>query len=156
VNINATFFAQLVVLFLLVVFTMKFVWPPIAAALDERALKIKSGLEAADRAKRELSAANERVEVELSASRKESLARLTDAERRAQALIEESKMKASEEAAKILASARGEVEMQVVHAREVLRQQVAALAVRGAEQILRREINTQVHVDLLNRLKQEL
>ena len=90
-SINATFFAQLVVFFLLVMFTMKFVWPPIAKALDERALKIASGLAAADKAKAELSSANKRVEDELAKSRTETASRLADAERRAQGIIEEAK-----------------------------------------------------------------
>jgi F-type H+-transporting ATPase subunit b len=82
---------------LLVLFTMKFVWPPIAAALDERAGKIADGLAAADKAKSELSSANKRVEEELAKSRTETAARLADAERRGQAMVEEAKAKATEE-----------------------------------------------------------
>jgi len=156
VNINATLFAQAIVFAILVWFTMKFVWPPIAKALDERALKISEGLAAAEKAKSELSVANKRVEEELAKSRNESATRLADAERRAQALIEEAKARASEEAAKIVASARQEAEQQLVKAREALREDVASLAVKGAEQILRREVNASVHSDLLNRLKTEL
>jgi len=156
VSINATFFAQLAVFFLLVMFTMKFVWPPIAKALDERAQKIADGLAAADKARSELSSANKRVEEELAKSRTETAARLADAERRALTIIEEAKAKAAQEAAKIVASARDEAEQQTVKAREALREQVAALAVKGAEQILRKEVNAGVHADLLNRLKTEL
>jgi F-type H+-transporting ATPase subunit b len=156
VNINATLFAQAVVFAILVWFTMKFVWPPIAKALDERALKISEGLAASEKAKTELAVANKRVEEELSKSRNESATRLADAERRAQALIEDAKAKAGEEAAKILASARQEAEQQIVKAREALREEVAGLAVKGAEQILRREVNAQVHAELLGRLKTEL
>jgi len=156
VSINATFFAQLAVFFLLVMFTMKFVWPPIAKALDERAQKIADGLAAADKARSELSSANKRVEDELAKSRTETAARLADAERRALTIIEEAKTKAAQEATKIVASARDEAEQQTVKAREALREQVAALAVKGAEQILRKEVNAGVHADLLNRLKTEL
>ncbi len=155
-SINATFFAQLVVFFLLVIFTMKFVWPPIAKALDERAQKIADGLAAADKAKSELSVANKRVEDELAKSRNETAARLADAERRAQAIVEEAKSKATEEGNKIIAAAKLEAEQQTVKARETLREQVAALAVKGAEQILRKEVNAGVHADLLGRLKTEL
>ncbi len=155
-NINATFFAQLVVFFLLVLFTMKFVWPPIAKALDERASKIADGLAAADKARAELSSANKRIEAELAQSRTETTARLADAERRALVLIEEAKAKAAEEGAKIIASAKAEAEQQTVKAREALREQVAALAVKGAEQILHKEINPAAHADLLARLKTEL
>ena len=86
-NINATLFAQAVVFAILVWFTMKFVWPPIAKALDERALKISEGLASAEKAKSELAVANKRVEAELSQSRNEAGVRLADAERRAQTVI---------------------------------------------------------------------
>ena len=155
-SINATFFAQLVVFFVLVFFTMKFVWPPIAKALDERAQKIADGLSAADKAKSELASANKRVEDELAKSRNETAVRLADAERRAQAIVEEAKSKATEEGNKIIAAAKVEAEQQTVKARESLREQVAALAVKGAEQILRKEVNAGVHADLLGRLKTEL
>jgi F-type H+-transporting ATPase subunit b len=156
VSINSTFFAQLVVFAILVLFTMKFVWPPIAAALDERARKIAEGLAAADKAKSELSVANRRVEEELAKSRNESAVRLAEAERRGQAMIEEAKARATEEGGKIIAAAKVEAEQQTVKAREGLREQVAALAVKGAEQILRKEVNASVHSDLLGRLKTEL
>ncbi len=155
-SINATFFAQMVVFFLLVMFTMKLVWPPIAKALDDRAQKIADGLAAADKAKSELSSANRRVEEELVKSRTETAGRLADAERRALSIIEEAKVKAAEEGSKIVAAAKAEAEQQTVKARESLREQVAALAVKGAEQILRKEVNAGVHADLLNRLKTEL
>ena len=135
---------------------MKFVWPPLAAALDERAQKIADGLAAADKAKSELAAANQRVDAELATSRNETAIRLADAERRALTIIEEAKARATEEGNKIIAAAKAEAEQQAVNARETLREQVAALAVKGAEQILRKEVNAGVHADLLNRLKTEL
>ena len=155
-NINATLFLQAIVFAILVWFTMKYVWPPITKALDERAEKIAAGLAAADKAKSELSSANKRVEEELAKSRNESALRLAEAERRAQALIEDAKTKAAEEGKKIIAAAHAEAEQQTVKARETLREQVAALAVKGAEQILRKEVNASVHADLLGRLKTEL
>ena len=155
-NINGTLVAQAIVFALLVLFTMKFVWPPIAAALDERASKIAEGLAAADKAKSELSSATKRVEEELTKSRTETASRLADAERRGQAIVEEAKAKAVEEGNKIIASAQAEAQQQMVKAREELREQVAVLAVKGAEQILRKEINTGVHAELLGRLKTEL
>jgi F-type H+-transporting ATPase subunit b len=156
VNINATLFLQAVVFAILVWFTMKFVWPPITKALDERAQKIADGLAAADKAKSELATANKRVEAELSSSRNETAVRLADAERRGQAIVEEAKAKATEEAGKIIAAAQVEAGQQTVKAREALREQVALLAVKGAEQILRKEVNAGVHADLLARLKTEL
>lgn len=155
-SINATLFVQAIVFLILVLFTMKFVWPPIAKALDERAQKIADGLAAADRAKTELAVADQRVKQELAAASNETATRLADAERRAQAIIEEAKARANEEGNKIVAAARAEAEQQSVQAREALREQVAALAVKGAEQILRKEVNAGVHADLLNRLKTEL
>ena len=155
-SINATLFVQAIVFAILVWFTMKFVWPPITKALDERATKIAEGLAAADTAKSQLSVANKRVEEELVKSRNESAVRLAEAERRGQSLIEEAKAKATEEGVKIIAAAKVEAEQQTVKARETLREQVAALAVKGAEQILRKEVNAGVHADLLGRLKTEL
>jgi F-type H+-transporting ATPase subunit b len=156
VSINATLIVQMIVFAILVWFTMKFVWPPITAALDERAKKIAEGLSAADKAKSELAVANKRVEEQLSAARDDAAKRLADAERLAQSMIEDAKSRASEEGAKIVAAARAEAEQEVVKAREALREQVAALAVKGAEAILRKEVNANVHADLLGRLKAEL
>ena len=155
-NINATLFLQAVVFAILVWFTMKYVWPPITKALDERAQKIADGLAAADKAKSELSSANKRVEAELATSRTETAVRLADAERRGQVIVEEAKAKATEEGNKIIAAAKVEAQQQSTKAREALREQVAALAVKGAEQILRKEVNAVVHADLLGRLKTEL
>ena len=155
-SINGTLIAAMIVFALLVLFTMKFVWPPIATALDERAAKIADGLAAADKAKSELNNANKRVEDELAKSRTETATRLADAERRGQAIVEEAKVKATDEGNKIIAAAKVEAEQQTVKARETLREQVAALAVKGAEQILRKEVDAGVHADLLNRLKTEL
>jgi len=156
VNINATLFLQAIVFAILVWFTMKFVWPPITKALDERAQKIADGLAAADKAKAELASANKRVEAELASSRNETATRLADAERRAQTIVEEAKARAVEEGNLIIAAAKAEAEQQSVKARDALREQVAALAVKGAEQILRKEVNAGVHADLLSRLKTEL
>ncbi len=155
-SITGTLIVQMIVFMILVGFTMKFVWPPIAKALDDRALKIAEGLAAADKAKTELSAANKRVEAELGQARNDSAQRIADAERRAQTIIEEAKARATEEGNKIVAAARADADQQAVRARETLREQVAVLAVKGAEQILRKEVNPAVHADLLARLQTEL
>jgi F-type H+-transporting ATPase subunit b len=156
VSINGTLIAQMIVFLILVWFTMKFVWPPITTALDERAKKIAEGLSAADKAKADLAAANTRVEQQLSAARDDVSKRLADAERLALQMVEEAKSRASEEGAKIIAAAKAEAEQEAVKAREALREQVAGLAVKGAEAILRREVNAGVHAELLTRLKAEL
>jgi len=156
VSITGTLIIQMIVFLILVGFTMKFVWPPLAAALDQRAAKIAEGLAAADKAKAELSIANQRVEAELAKSRNETAARLADAERRGQAIVEAAQARANEEGKKIVAAAQVEAQQQTANAREALREQVAALAVKGAEQILRKEVNAGVHAELLSRLKTEL
>ena len=155
-SITATFWVQMIVFVILALFTMKFVWPPITAALDERAAKIREGLSAADKAKAELATANKRIEQELSSARTDAAQRLADAERLAQSMIEEAKSRASDEGAKIVAAARAEAGQEASKARELLREQVSALAVRGAEQILRREVDARTHADLLGQLKAQL
>ena len=155
-SLNATLIAQIVVFLILAWFTMSFVWPPITKALDERAKKIADGLSAADKAKAELTDANKRVEAQLTAARTDATQRLADAERLAQSMIEDAKGRATEEGAKIIASAKAEAEQEAIKVREALRDQVAALAVKGAEQILRKEVNPAVHAELLSQLKTEL
>jgi F-type H+-transporting ATPase subunit b len=156
VSITATFIFQMIVFLILVWFTMKFIWPPITAALDARASRIADGLSAADKAKAELGLANKRVEEQLVAARTDAAKRLADAEHLAHQTVEEAKARASEEGAKIIAQAKAEAAQEAVKAREALRSQVASLAVKGAEQILHREIDAAVHADLLNRLQTEL
>ena len=155
-SINATLIIQMIVLLILVGFTMKFIWPPVVKALDERAAKIADGLSAADKAKADLAVAERRVEQQLSAARDDAAKRLADAERLGQQLVEEAKARATEEGAKIIAAAKAEAEQEAVKAREALREQVAGLAVKGAEAILRREVDAKVHAELLGRLKAEL
>ena len=155
-NLNATLFAQLAVFLVLALFTMNFVWPPLMKALDERAERIANGLAAADRGNADLAAAEKRVQAELASARDEGQARIADAEKRAQMIIDDAKKTAAEEAARIVATARAEAEQQVTRVREELRGQVAALAVQGAEQILKREVNAEAHAALLSRLSTEL
>lgn len=155
-NLNATFIAQLIVFFILAWVTMTYVWPPIMKALDERAKKIADGLAAADRGKLELAEANKRVEAELAKSRAENQARMADAEKQAVALIEEAKKTAEAERARILAQAKAEAAQEAQRAKDQLRNAVADLAVKGAEQILRREVNASAHAELLGQLKAQL
>ncbi|MGO3859392.1 F0F1 ATP synthase subunit B [Neisseriaceae bacterium CLB008] len=155
-NLNATLFAQLIVFFILVWFTMKFVWPPIVKALDERADKIAEGLAAAERGKSDFEQAEKRVAAILAEGRNQVAEMVANADKRAAQILDEAKTTASTEAARILASAQAEIEQEANRAREVLREQVAALAVAGAEKILRQEINEQQHANILSTLKQEL
>jgi F-type H+-transporting ATPase subunit b len=146
----------MVVFLILAWFTMKFVWPPLINALDERSKKIADGLAAAEKGKQELEAAHKRVGEELASARNEGQSRIADAEKRALTVAEEIKAQAQAEAARIIATAKADAEQQVVKAREALRAEVAALAVQGAEQILKREVDQSAHAELLNQLKAEL
>jgi F-type H+-transporting ATPase subunit b len=149
-------FVQSIVFLILAWVVAKFVWPPVVGALDARAKKIAEGLAAADQGKQAMAAAEKRVQVELASARDEGAKRIADAEQRAQLVADEIKANAQAEAARIVAQAKAEAEQQVTKAREELRGQVATLAVKGAEQILKREINPQAHADLLAQLSTEL
>lgn len=155
-NLNATLIAQLIVFFILVWFTMKYVWPPIAKVLDERADKIAEGLAAAERGKSDFEQAEKKVAELLADGRNQATELVANAEKRAAQIVEEAKNQASVEAARIAAQAKSDVEQETNRAREALREQVAALAVKGAEAILRSEVNAAKHADLLANLKQEL
>ena len=155
-NLNATLFAQLVVFLILAWFTMKFVWPPIMKALDERAGKIADGLAAADKARTDLALAERKASDELRKARESAAEFRSGAEKQVAKLIEDARnegtaiVKAAREAAETEAAAASQ------RAREALREQVATLAVAGAERILRKEINAQAHAELLTQLKSEL
>lgn len=155
-NLNATLFAQLVVFFILAWFTMKFVWPPIMKALDERAAKIADGLAAADKAKSDLQLAERRATDELRKARETANELRAGAERQGAQILEEARAEAARIVAAARAAAEGEAEVAAQRAREALRDQVAALAVAGAEKILRKEIDAARHADLLAQLKAEL
>jgi F-type H+-transporting ATPase subunit b len=156
VYLNATMFVQSIVFLILAWVVAKFVWPPVMGALDARATKIAEGLAAADQGKQAMAAAEKRVQVELASARDEGAKRIADAEKRAQMVADEIKANAQAEADRIIAQARAEAEQQMSKAREELRAQVATLAVAGAEQILKREVNAAAHADLLNQLATEL
>ncbi len=155
-NLNATLFAQLVVFFILAWFTMTFVWPPIVKALDERAKKVADGLAAADKAKADLALAEKRAMEELRKARESAADMRGNAERQAASIIDEARAESARLIAQAREAAAGEAAVASQRAKETLREQVAALAVAGAERILRKEINAQVHAELLANLKQEL
>ena len=154
--LNATLLAQIAVFIILALFTMKFVWPPIVKALDERAAKISEGLVAAERGRQSLDLAAKHS-AETMREGKEKVAELiAQAERRAEQIIEEAKAQARVEAEKVVASAHVEIEQDSARIREALRERVAELAVAGAEKILRREVDAKAHADLLATIKQDL
>jgi len=156
VNLNATLFFQLVVFVVLGLFTMTLVWPPIVKALDERAKKIAAGLAAADKAKSDLALAEKRAVEELRKARESAGDVRASAERNAGQLIENARAEATNIVAQARQAAEAEADLAAQRAKDELRDQVAMLAVAGAEKILRREINPQVHAELLANLKQEL
>ena len=155
-NLNATLIAQLIVFFILAWFTMKFVWPPMMKALDERARKVADGLAAADKAKADLVAVERRVHDELSKAKNIASEVRGGAEKQATQLIEEARAEAARLVAQARQAAEGEAAAAMQRARDALREEVAALAVKGAQQILMKEVNAQAHADLLNNLKKEL
>lgn len=155
-NLNATLFAQLLVFVVLGLVTMKFVWPPIMKALDERAQKIADGLAAADKAKADLVNAEKKATDELRKARESASDLRSGAEKQAAVLVEEARAEATRIVAAARAAAETEAASAAQRAKESLREQVAQLAVAGAEKILRKEINAQVHADLLSQLKSEL
>jgi len=155
-NINVTLFAQALTFVLFIWFTKAFVWPPLMTLLDARQKKIAEGLAAAEEGKQSLAKSAKQAADELSAVRARAAEITAQAEKRAAQMIEEAKMAARDEGGREKAAAKAEIEQEASRAREALRDQVAALAVAGAEKILRREVNAQAHADLLGQLKQDL
>ena len=155
-NLNASLFAQFAVFFILAWFTMKFVWPPIMKALDERAQKIAEGLTAADKARMDLAHAEKKVVEEMRKAREAATEVRAGAEKQGAQFIDEARAEANRIIAQARVAAEGEAAVAAQRAKEALREQVAHLAVAGAERILRREINPQVHAELLTNLKAEL
>ncbi|MFL6624106.1 MAG: F0F1 ATP synthase subunit B [Sulfurifustaceae bacterium] len=155
-NINFTLISQAVAFALFIWFTVRFVWPPLMRAVDERQQKIADGLAAAERGKQEFEQAQRKATDEMRKARESNAELRTNAEKQAAQIIDE----ARQESARIIAQARAAAEKEaaaaVQRAKEALRERVADLAVAGAERILRREINPKIHAELLANLKQEL
>jgi F-type H+-transporting ATPase subunit b len=155
-NINLTLISQAVAFAIFIWFTVKFVWPPLRTAIDNRQKTIAEGLAAAERGRHDLELAARRSADVLRETKEKSTEVLAQAERRAQQIIEDAKTAARGEADKVVASAKAEIEQEAERAKQHLRERVAELAVVGAEKILRREINAAAHADMLVSLKQEL
>ena len=155
-NINAALFLQMVVFVIGAWVTMKFIWPPLIRSLDERRKKIADGLKAAEAGNQSLAEAQRRIAQLEADARTRAQAIVAETEKRAQGLVDEAKAQAKAEGDRLIAAAKQEAEQEMQRAKTALRDQVAALAVAGAEQILRREVNPQVHADLLAQLKGRL
>ena len=155
-NFNATLIGQSITFIFFVWFCMKFVWPPIMSALETRKKLIADGLAAADRGKHELELAAKKAGDNMREAKATAAEVIVQAEKRAAQMVEEAKTAAREEGERQLAAAQANIAQETNRARESLREQVAALAMAGAEKILRREVNAQTHADLLGQLKAEL
>lgn len=155
-DINATIIGQAITFAIFIWFTLKFVWPPLTAALDERAQKIADGLAAAERGKSDLAQAERKSADALVEARQKGAEIIALSEKRRAEIIEEAKAEAVAAAERIKQAAQAEVEQETFRAREALRARVAELAVAGAERILRREINAEAHAELLTAISAEL
>lgn len=155
-NFNATLIGQLIAFTVFVVFCMKYVWPPIIAAIDERQKKIADGLAASERAEKDLELAQANATSQLREAKDEANKIIDQAKRRANQLLDEETQKGHSEREKIIAQGHAEIEAEKNRVKEELRKQVAALAIAGAQQILKREIDAQAQSDIVEKLVAEL
>ena len=155
-NINATLLGQAVWFAIFIWITMKYVWPPVQKAMQERQKQIADGLAAAERGKLDLELAAKRSAEVIREAKEKSNEIVGQAEKRAQQIIEEAKDVAKGEAARIVAGAKADIDQEVMRAKEHLRERVAELAVAGAAKILRREVDAKAHADLVGQLRLEL
>ena len=154
-NINITLIGQMVAFLVFVAFCMRYVWPPIMAAMEERQQKIADGLAAADRASHDLELAQKEAVDRLAEAKKEAAGIVDSANKRAATLIDEAKAAAVVEADRVKELANAEVEREKAQAKEQLMAQVSALAISGAEKVLAAEIDADKHANLLKQLVEE-
>ncbi|GAA05435.1 MULTISPECIES: F0F1 ATP synthase subunit B [Photobacterium] len=155
-NMNATLLGQAIAFFAFVVFCMKYVWPPIMEAIEERQKKIADGLAAADRAAKDLDLAQANASDQLKEAKRAASELIEQANKRKAQIIDEAKAEAQTEREKILAQGMAEIEAERNRARDELRKQVATLAVIGAEKIIERSIDADAQADILNKVTAEL
>ncbi|MBS0376056.1 MAG: F0F1 ATP synthase subunit B [Proteobacteria bacterium] len=151
-QINATLIGQAIGFLVLIWFTWKFVWPPLLAAMDERQKKIADGLAAADRGQKDLDEAKAQALEIVRGARNQAAQIVDQANRRGNELVDEARGTALAEGERLLASARGEIATETARARGELRSQVAHLALAGASQLLKREVDAKAHAQLLDEL----
>jgi F-type H+-transporting ATPase subunit b len=155
-NITVTLIGQSLSFFLFVIFTMKYVWPPIIDALNERTKTIADGLAAAEQGKKDFAEAQEKSTVEIDKGKDKAAAIISQAQKRGDEMIEEAREAAKKEAERVKESALSEIEQEKEKARQELRNQVASLAVAGAEKILMREVDQNAHNEVLTKISQQL
>jgi len=155
-NINYTLFGQMITFAVFVIFCMKYVWPPIMNALQERQKKIADGLAAAERGEHEQELAEKRAAERLHEAKEQAGEIIANAQKRASEIVDEAKTDARTEGERIVAAAQSEIEQEVHRAKETLRKQVASIAVAGASKVLEREIDESAHGDILDKLVAEI
>ena len=155
-NINFTLFAQAIVFTAFIWFTVKFVWPPLLRAIETRQKQIADGLAAAEQGKKSLEVSSKQAEQAIQEARARAAEIVAQAEKRGSQVVEEAKVAAKAEGDREKAAAKADIQQEAQRAREQLREQVAALAVAGAEKILRREVDAKAHAELLEGIKKQL
>lgn len=155
-NLNVTLVAQAIVFLAFIGFTIKFVWPPLVRAIEARQKEIADGLAAAEQGRRSLETSTTQADEAIQQARSRAAEILSQAEKRSAQMIDEARQAAREEGAREKNAAKAEIDQEVTRAREQLREQVAALAVSGAEKILRREVDAKAHAELLDGIKRQL
>jgi len=155
-NFNLTLITQALVFAAFIWFTVKFVWPPMLRAIEARQKQVADGLAAAEQGKKSLESSSKQAEQAIQAARVRAAEIIAQAEKRDAQMVEAAKVAAKEEGDREKAGAKAEIEQQSQRAREQLRDQVAALAVAGAEKILRREVDAKAHAELLDGIKKQL
>jgi F-type H+-transporting ATPase subunit b len=151
-NVNATLFGQMLAFGILIWFTLKFVWPPILVAIEERQKKIADGLAAAERATASLKEASTKSDEELKSARQQAAEIIAQANKQAASVVDSAKDHANIEAERIRATAKGELDREIAVAREVLKDKVGELAILGASTILKREVDAKAHADVIGEL----
>jgi F-type H+-transporting ATPase subunit b len=155
-NINATLIGQAIVFLVLIWFTVKFIWPPLLQAIEDRQKKIADGLAAAERGQKELQASHGEAALIVNEAREKALKIVDQANRRSNEIIEEARATAIAEGQRLVGDARQEVQLEQARARDALRKDVAQLAVAGASRLLEREIDPKAHADLIEKLAREI
>jgi len=156
-NINPTqLLSQIVMFAVFVWFCARFIWPPLMRAIENRQKEVAEGLAAAEKGRQSLEISAKQAEKELGEARARAAEIVAQAEKRAAQVVEEAKNQAKDEGNREKAAAKAEIEQEYARAREQLREHVAALAVAGAEKILRREVDAKAHSDLLAAIRQQL
>ncbi len=155
-DINATIIGQFITFAILVWFTMKYVWPPIIKTMHDREKKIAAGLEASERSKRELEVAEHKSLAIIREAKQQASQILEQANLHAAKLIEEAKGQGKLENKRIVEMAQGEIAREVAQVKDALKNQLAALAIAGAEKIIHKNLDASTHDALLNQLAAEI